>query len=96
VKAASRSDLLLRNSAKERRSASVGKRESVAKKSIRESRVYQEAVQEGVEKERARQLQERLPSVAALAAMKIAPSRIAEILKLDLDLVLQELAKIPS
>ncbi len=64
---------------------------------IRESRVYREAVQEGieegVEKERARQLQERLSSVACLAEMNIAPNRIAEILKLDLNLVLQELAK---
>jgi predicted transposase YdaD len=63
---------------------------------IRESRVYQEAKAEGVEEERARQLQERLSSVAHLAEMNMAPNRIADILKLDVDLVLQELAKNPS
>ncbi|MCE9529807.1 MAG: hypothetical protein K8T89_01500 [Planctomycetes bacterium] len=59
---------------------------------IRESRVYQEAMQEGVEKERARLIR----SIPKWAALKITPAQIAENLDLDLDLVLRELAKKPS
>jgi predicted transposase/invertase (TIGR01784 family) len=82
---------------------------------IRETRIYQEAKQEGVDEERARRsekideerarlsekideerarhLQDKLRSVAKLAALPLAPNQIAEILELDLDLVREELAK---
>jgi predicted transposase/invertase (TIGR01784 family) len=57
---------------------------------IRETRVYQEALVEGetkgVEKERARLISE-------LAAENMSPSKIANILKLDIELVRKELAK---
>jgi predicted transposase YdaD len=66
---------------------------------IRESRVYQEAkaegfeegVEIGVEKERARRIQ----SVAKLGALQMPPHQIAEVLDLDIEVVRRELAKIP-
>ncbi len=62
---------------------------------IRESRFYQEVKAEVIDEERARYLQEKLESVARMAALKMAPNQIAEILKLDLDLVRREMAKLP-
>jgi len=63
---------------------------------IRETRVYQEAKEEAIEEERARYLQERLRTVAKFAAYNITPEQIADILDLDLELVLKELATTSS
>ncbi len=70
---------------------------------IRETRVYQEAKEEGlkegmekgiekgmekgIEKERQRNIQEKLGSVAKLAALKMSAEDVAEILGLDIELV---------
>ncbi len=60
---------------------------------IRETRVYQEAkeegLKEGIEKERQRNIQEKLGSVAKMAALKMSAKDIAEILGLDIALVRQ-------
>jgi predicted transposase/invertase (TIGR01784 family) len=60
---------------------------------IRESRVYQEAVEEGIEKERQRHLQEKLRSVSKWAALNVSAADIAAILGLDLDQVNKAMAK---
>jgi predicted transposase YdaD len=57
---------------------------------IRETRVYQDAVEEGIEKERQRLLKESIPKMAAL---KMPASAIADILGVDVDLVQKELEK---
>ena len=71
---------------------------------IRETRVYQEAKEEGlkegfekgieigVEKERQRNLQEKLGTIAKLAAFKHSADDIALILGVDIDLVREEMA----
>jgi predicted transposase YdaD len=63
---------------------------------IRETRVYQEAkeegFQEGIEKERQRNRQEKLAAIAKLAR-KMSPAEIADALSVDLDLVEKTLAK---
>jgi predicted transposase YdaD len=46
---------------------------------IRETRVYQEAKEEGVQEERQRNLEEKLGFVAELAALHIPVERIAKI-----------------
>jgi predicted transposase YdaD len=61
---------------------------------IHESRVYQEAMEEGAEKERQRFFQEKLGIIAKMAAKKIPAANIADYLELDVDLVRQEIAKI--
>ena len=64
---------------------------------IRQTRVYREAQeegrQEGQELERTRQAQRDRQAVAKLAALDIAPERIAGILQLDIDFVRKELAR---
>jgi len=60
---------------------------------IRETRVYQEAKEEGAQEERQRHLDEKLRSVAKMAARGISAADIAEFLGLDVDTVLVELAK---
>jgi predicted transposase/invertase (TIGR01784 family) len=68
---------------------------------IRETRVYQEAkeeglkegIEQGIEQERQRQLQEKLRSVAKMAAVPLLPEKIAEFLDLDVELVRSHLAK---
>ncbi len=60
---------------------------------IRESRFYQDALQDGIEVERARQLQQKIRSVARLAALGLDANQIAETLELDVELVRRELAK---
>ena len=60
---------------------------------IRETKVFQEAIEEGMEKERQRNLQDKLQSVSKWAACKVPAERIAEILALDIDLVRAEMAK---
>ncbi|MCE9529808.1 MAG: hypothetical protein K8T89_01505 [Planctomycetes bacterium] len=60
---------------------------------IRESRVYQEAKAEGIEKGVEK---ERVRLIAKWAALKVTPEQIAENLDLDLEHVLWELAKSPS
>jgi predicted transposase/invertase (TIGR01784 family) len=60
---------------------------------IRESRVYQEGIEEGAKQERQRHLQEKLQAIAKMAALKVTPDNIAEILGVDVDLVRNELAK---
>jgi predicted transposase/invertase (TIGR01784 family) len=76
---------------------------------IRQTRIYQEALEEGKEMglkeglekgkeegiaaERRRQLKQERRSIAKLAARKIAAKDIAEILGLDVELVRKELAK---
>ena len=57
---------------------------------IRETRVYQEALQEGIEKGIQ---EEQLRTIAKLAARKMSAADIADILGLDLELVCRELAK---
>jgi predicted transposase/invertase (TIGR01784 family) len=54
---------------------------------IRETRVYQEAVQEGIEMERQRVLQEKLASIPKLTARQLSAEVIADILGLDLETV---------
>jgi predicted transposase/invertase (TIGR01784 family) len=71
---------------------------------IRQSRVYQEAKEEGrkegielgIETERQRIFQEKLRSIAKLAALKMSAETIADLLGLDVDLVRKEMAKNPS
>lgn len=68
---------------------------------IRETRVYQEAreegreegLHEGIEKERQRSQQEKLHAVSKLAALQISPAKIADVLGLDLELVLKTMGK---
>jgi predicted transposase YdaD len=59
---------------------------------IRETRVFQDAMEEGAQKERQRQLEAKLQAIAKMAALKIAPDDIAAILQLDIDVVRAELA----
>jgi predicted transposase/invertase (TIGR01784 family) len=67
---------------------------------IRQTRVYQEAKEEGrkegIETERQRNAQEKLRSIAKMAALKISAETIADLLGLDVDLVRKEMAKKPS
>lgn len=67
---------------------------------IRATRVYQEAkeegLKEGIEEERQRSFQEKLRSVAIMAALKISADTIADLLALDVDLVRKEMARNPS
>jgi predicted transposase/invertase (TIGR01784 family) len=68
---------------------------------IRETRVYQEAkdeglkegIDEGVTQERQKHLQEQLQSIARMAARKVPAEDIAEFLGLDVAVVRAELAK---
>jgi len=64
---------------------------------IRQTRVYQEAkqegVQEGIEQERQRNLQEKLGVVLKLAAHNMPVQQIAEILDLDESTVRRQLAE---
>ena len=64
---------------------------------IRESRVYQEArqegLQEGIEKERQRTRQLQLDAVAKLAARHLTAAEIADVLGLEIDVVVEMLAK---
>jgi predicted transposase/invertase (TIGR01784 family) len=67
---------------------------------LRQTRIYQEAkeegLQEGIEKERQRNFQEKLRSIAKLAARKMSADDIADLLGLDVELVRKEMAKNPS
>jgi len=58
---------------------------------IRETRIYQEIQEE----ERQRTLAQNLKSIQKMAALKMAPEVIADILDLDVDMVRKELAKAP-
>jgi predicted transposase/invertase (TIGR01784 family) len=60
---------------------------------IRETRVYQEAKEEGVQEERQRNLEEKLGSVGKWATFNIPAERIAEILGLDEETVRKHMAK---
>jgi predicted transposase/invertase (TIGR01784 family) len=60
---------------------------------IRETRVYKEAVEEGIKAERERQHREKLKVIGEMAALKISPAKIAKFLNLDIKLVRKELAK---
>ena len=61
---------------------------------IRETKVFQEAKEEGIEEERQRSLEEKRRGVARLAAMKMSAEKIAEILELDIDMVRTEMARV--
>jgi len=61
---------------------------------IRETKVFQEAMEEGIEKERQRSLEEKRRGVARLAAMKMSAEKIAEILELDIAMVRTEMARV--
>lgn len=50
---------------------------------LRETRVYQEAKEEGIKQERQRNLEEKLRAVSKLAACHLPPEQIADILGLD-------------
>jgi predicted transposase/invertase (TIGR01784 family) len=75
---------------------------------LRQTRVYQEAkeegfkegieqgIEKGIEKERQRSFQEKLRSIAKMAALKMSADDIADLLGLDVDLVRKEMAKHPS
>jgi predicted transposase/invertase (TIGR01784 family) len=67
---------------------------------IRETRVYQEAKEEGVQEERQRNLEERLEEklglVSKMAARNVPAEHIAEILGLDEETVRKQIAKNPS
>jgi predicted transposase/invertase (TIGR01784 family) len=63
---------------------------------IRQTRVYQEAKEEGRNEERERTFQEKLRSIAKMAALKMSAETIADLLGLDVDLVRKEIAKNPS
>jgi predicted transposase/invertase (TIGR01784 family) len=64
---------------------------------IRESRVYQEAkeegVQEGAERERQRNFQRDLRAITLMAAKHMRAAEIAEILGLEVEFVCQQIAK---
>jgi predicted transposase YdaD len=64
---------------------------------LRETRFYQEAkeegIKEGIEKERARQLQPKLRLAAKLAASQMSANEIAVMLELDIDLVRKHMAE---
>jgi predicted transposase/invertase (TIGR01784 family) len=67
---------------------------------IRETRVYQEAkeegLKEGIELERRRNFQEKLRSISKMAAWKMSADAIADLLGLEVELVRKEMAKNPS
>jgi predicted transposase/invertase (TIGR01784 family) len=67
---------------------------------IRQTRVYQEAKEEGrkegIETERERNVQEKLRLIAKMAAMKMSAETIADLLGLDVDFVRKEMAKTAS
>jgi predicted transposase YdaD len=63
---------------------------------IRRSRAYQQTFEEGVEKERQRQIEERRQQIPKMAALNISPADIASFLGLDINLVNQELGKKPG
>ena len=60
---------------------------------IRESRIYQEAKEEGAEEERQRIIQEKLSYITTLADWKMPTTDIAKLLGLDEDLVLKTIGK---
>jgi predicted transposase/invertase (TIGR01784 family) len=64
---------------------------------IRKTRVYREAKEEGQQEarqeERERQYQEKLRAIQRMAALKIAPLDIANILELDVEVVREQIAK---
>jgi predicted transposase/invertase (TIGR01784 family) len=64
---------------------------------IRETRVFQEAkeegIEEGIERERQRNRQEKLNAVPKLAALNVPADKIAEILGLEIEAVRTELAR---
>ena len=60
---------------------------------IRETRVYQEAKEEGLQEERQRSFQEKLRAISKMTALKISADDIAEILGMDVELVRQAMAK---
>ena len=59
---------------------------------IRETKVFQEGKEEGIEEERQRSLQEKLRFVSNLAALNLPAEKIAESLGLDIDLVRTHMA----
>jgi predicted transposase YdaD len=77
---------------------------------IRQTRVYQEAKEEGrkegielglkigieIDIERERSFQQKLRSLAKMAAMNMAAETIADLLGLDVDFVRMEMAKNPA
>jgi predicted transposase YdaD len=67
---------------------------------IRQSRVYKEAVEEGIqlgiEIERQRRLEWKSRAIPKLAARQMSAAEIADIVSLDVELVRQQLAKSPS
>jgi predicted transposase YdaD len=64
---------------------------------IRQTRVYQEAkeegMKEGIEVERQRSFQVKLHSLSKMAALKMSTEAIADLLDLDVDLVRKEMPK---
>jgi predicted transposase YdaD len=60
---------------------------------IRQTRVFQEAKEEGIEGERQRNLQEKLQFASKLVALNMAAEKIAEILGLDIEAVRNEIAR---
>lgn len=60
---------------------------------IRETRVYKEGVEEGIEKERQRNRQEKVNLIAKLAARNLSAAEIADILDLDLEFVLKAIGR---
>ena len=58
---------------------------------IRETRVYQEGLAEGSQEERQRSLQEKIAAISKLAARQVPAADIADVLGLDLELVLKTL-----
>jgi len=60
---------------------------------IRETKVFQEAKEEGLQEERERSFQEKLRSVAKLAALGLSADHIADSLNLEIDTVRAELSR---
>jgi predicted transposase YdaD len=60
---------------------------------IRETRLYQEANEEGITEERERSLQDKLCSISKMAAAKIPAADIAAFLGLDVEVVQREIAE---
>ena len=60
---------------------------------IRETRVYQEAVEEGEQKERKRHTKEMIRAISRMAAEKLPAAKIADFLALDVKFVSRQMGK---
>ena len=60
---------------------------------IRKTRVYREAKAAGRQEERERQYREKLIAIPEMAALNIAPTEIARVLRLYVEVVYGQIAK---